>query len=116
VNDTLGHAAGDSALKHIAEIVTEALRNSDLFFRLGGEEFVCLLPSTQIEGANILAERIRLGIENSVCHFNEHQIELTVSIGVAQYNTGESATNFIDRADKALYSAKNSGRNQVKAA
>jgi diguanylate cyclase (GGDEF)-like protein len=113
VNDTFGHAAGDSVLKRVAEACGSDLRGSDLLARYGGEEFVVLLPESGTRQAQAAAERMRLRIE-SIIH-PEIDGPVTVSIGVAcavQEGT-EPFEAFIQRADVALYQAKEMGRNRV---
>lgn len=112
VNDTYGHAAGDTALQQIANILTKAVRGSDMVFRHGGEEFLILLPETNLEGAAALAEKIRLAAEAQL--FGDgHIFPLTLSAGVASLSEHESGHDMIARADMALYSAKARGRNRV---
>lgn len=109
INDIFGHPVGDEVLKILSNRVKSRLRTSDIFSRWGGEEFVVLLPTADINAASVLAERIRAEIaDNPIC---EHQV--TVSIGVAQYQRGESQEELLQRVDMALYEAKNSGRNKV---
>lgn len=110
VNDTWGHPIGDELLKLTAETVSENIRNGDLLIRFGGEEFVLLMPGTNIDGALIALEKIRLAIENSNHPITGRQ---TVSIGVAQWIKYEAFEEWYSRADEALYSAKEGGRNRV---
>lgn len=110
INDSHGHAVGDVVLCELVKVVREAIRSSDLLFRWGGEEFVILAPSTSYRSAASLAETVRARIE-------QHEIEgagyITVSLGVAEYVCGESEVTFLQRADAAMYAAKNAGRNRV---
>jgi diguanylate cyclase (GGDEF)-like protein len=110
INDTYGHDIGDSILKEMTEIVTSCLREEDFFSRIGGEEFMIILPQTDISSAFQIAERIRQLVESS--SFNVDQT-ITLSIGVSIYHKGENAEDVTKRADIALYKAKNSGRNIV---
>lgn len=112
VNDNYGHLCGDEALKHISDIIKSNVRNSDAYIRLGGEEFVIILPRTLLDEAQILAERIREAVEQSDFIYHSEHIPISISLGVSQYE-GEQVEAFIETADKALYSAKNNGRNQV---
>ncbi len=116
VNDRFGHNCGDMALKAFADTSRDILRDIDVIGRLGGEEFCIFLPDTDREGAYILAERMRQGIENIdlVSEKNE-PIKLTVSIGVAMLDNvmGDRIEDILQRADKALYRAKHEGRNRV---
>ncbi len=110
INDTYGHDKGDYALKTIAEIARRTLRKSDYVLRWGGEEFLVILPETDLDGATKVAEKIRSNIEN----YNFKDIgKVTVSIGVTMLKMGEPLNNAIKRVDEALYAAKNKGRNRV---
>lgn len=110
VNDTYGHLAGDVCLQQVAKIVHAKIRTLDTFARWGGEEFVLVLPQTQLTAANIAAEKFRLAIEEYVFKEIGH---VTCSFGVSQYIQGDSITSLIHRADKAMYQAKLNGRNRV---
>ena len=113
-NDTYGHAAGDSILQQLAEILRTGIRKTDLIARYGGEELVIILPNTAKEQAAILAEKIRQTI--STYEFNHENIKLstTVSIGVATYPVdANDAPALVKRADAAMYMAKQQGRNRV---
>jgi diguanylate cyclase (GGDEF)-like protein len=114
VNDTYGHYAGDIVLKGITGIVSKTIRAYDLFGRFGGEEFLVLFTVTDKMEAYNMTERIRKNIEQSVINFEDHELKLTVSIGLAQLSEDHNIENAIRNSDKALYEAKNSGRNQVK--
>ncbi|MEE3331210.1 MAG: diguanylate cyclase [Myxococcota bacterium] len=113
LNDHYGHAAGDQILKNLARLLTESVRETDVLARYGGEEFVVLSPNTDLEGATILAEKIRLTIEQSAFTIDEalEPLLLSVSIGVAQYEG--NAKRFFRVADAALYRAKDQGKNCV---
>mgnify|MGYP000492365286 CR=1 FL=1 len=114
VNDTFGHAAGDEVIKAFANIVKNAIRETDIAGRYGGEEFVVLLPETPAENVAIVAERIRNMVEKHTVVYEESEISFTVSLGVAGFkNTHKDCTQWLDTADKALYQAKESGRNRV---
>ena len=120
VNDTYGHAAGDEVLRTVAGIIKQALRESDIPSRYGGEEFAVLLPFTHIDEAKIVAERLRKSVEDSAITINkdtdeEKQINVTISLGLAEFDSQESGEALFERADKALYEAKTNGRNQVRA-
>ncbi|WP_204665113.1 diguanylate cyclase [Fusibacter tunisiensis] len=110
VNDTFGHAKGDLVLREISGLVQSSIRSYDILGRYGGEEFMVLMPDIDCENAKDVAERIRLEIE---CHEFEGVGRVTVSIGLAQYTSPESIESLIDRADQALYVAKETGRNRV---
>jgi diguanylate cyclase (GGDEF)-like protein len=113
VNDNYGHLAGDEVLKNTALVIKNALRASDLLGRYGGEEFVVVISDTEKANVLNLAERIRESIANSPCIYNCIKIPCTVSIGVASIFDDCTVESLIDRADKGLYMAKNSGRNRV---
>jgi len=115
INDTYGHDIGDLALKALAKICVDTLRTSDLFARLGGEEFAAILPSTGIEGAVQLAERLRANIEAMLTPSPKGDIRFTVSMGVTQMqgNAEEDMDVMLNRADRGLYQAKEGGRNRV---
>jgi diguanylate cyclase (GGDEF)-like protein len=116
VNDTYGHAAGDIALKHVVNVLNINLREYDQVGRYGGEEFVILLPSTDPNEAWGAAERIRSAIQFQPAIVSDTvSINLTVSIGIAQFdrNRDTNQNTFFDRADKALYTAKQTGRNRI---
>jgi diguanylate cyclase (GGDEF)-like protein len=116
-NDTYGHQAGDDVLKSVAKIWKESVREGDVACRYGGEEFVLILPETNIEGANTVAEKIRQTVENNRVHYlkdgEEIELRVTISIGVAELKDGQDRMRLIERADNALYKAKESGRNRV---
>jgi diguanylate cyclase (GGDEF)-like protein len=113
VNDQHGHLNGDEVLKGLVQIIRSMIRDSDTFARWGGEEFVLLLPLTELKYAENMAERIRVRISETSFHPVGN---LTVSLGVGQYRESESVEEFIHRIDRALYLAKNTGRNKVKVA
>lgn len=110
VNDELGHAAGDGVIRGVGELLLRSLRTSDHAARWGGEEFLAILPDTNTAGARVIAERFRLAVEQASLH---PALQVTVSIGAAQWDPGERAETAIGRADTALYAAKHAGRNQV---
>ncbi|SHG66539.1 diguanylate cyclase [Massilia sp. CF038] len=112
VNDTHGHLAGDQILQAIARCGQGALRQSDLFGRYGGEEFVMVLTSTMVEGAMITAERLRARIEALTFPAIDPQLRVTVSIGIAESRAFEDTALTFKRADEALYRAKQAGRNR----
>ncbi len=117
INDTYGHFAGDQALKHVATAIeSELLRPSDIVARYGGEEFAIILPNTDSKGAKIVAEKIRQKIHDQAIKWQENNIFLTVSIGLsaAIVTDDEHARTMFEQADKALYHAKDNGRDQVR--
>ena len=113
VNDTYGHIIGDKVLKHIVTNTQSVLREDDIFIRYGGEEFIVLLPDVNLERSLTVAQKIRHFIEENPFREDDIEILITVSIGVSQYKSGNKLEKFINEADKALYIAKKSGRNQV---
>ena len=113
VNDTYGHASGDSVLRMVASIIKEHLRESDIPSRYGGEEFAILLPFTKIEEAKIVGERLRKAVEETPIPIDKKNINVTISMGLAEFNPEETGEELFKRADKALYNAKESGRNRV---
>ncbi|MCC8998209.1 MAG: diguanylate cyclase, partial [Candidatus Contendobacter sp.] len=114
VNDQYGHAAGDDVLRHFSAVARQMLRQVDLLGRLGGEEFAALLPGTDFEGAQQLAERLRRIVAESPVTTAGGVIKVTVSIGVTAFAPTDSVADAIlGRADRALYRAKNQGRNRV---
>ncbi len=113
INDTYGHLAGDKVLKILAKEISARIRRSDFVARYGGEEFVILLPSTSLADAEALINGIRQKIERCPFHFKEKQVQITVSFGLAEFTASDSPERVFERADKALYRAKEGGRNQV---
>lgn len=116
INDRFGHAFGDVVLRAVAQVLASVAPELGLAARTGGEEFALLLPAHDLDAARQLAERARLAIAASRIHRRgeEGTIErVTASLGVALYRDGEAATDFVDRADRALYQAKSIGRDRV---
>lgn len=116
VNDTYGHACGDSVLRELANRSLQTLRGMDSACRLGGEEFLMLLPDTTPEQAQLVAERLRQATESRPIDTTVGPISVTISIGVAGLIPGESGLQLLERADEALYEAKRLGRNRVEIA
>lgn len=116
INDTYGHPVGDKAIQHAAQILQQTARDSDIVARIGGEEFVVLLPGATLHVAATIAERMRIAIEQSAVKADpELAIFVTSSFGVAQLDTAHSPsiTDLYLAADRALYAAKRNGRNRV---
>jgi diguanylate cyclase (GGDEF)-like protein len=114
VNDNYGHLVGDDVLEQVTNIVSSANRSADIFARYGGEEFIILTPETDISGASIHAERLRNDIEKYDFKTVGH---ITSSFGVAEFNAEtDTVEDILDRADRALYQAKEYGRNRVEKA
>jgi diguanylate cyclase (GGDEF)-like protein len=115
VNDTFGHAAGDLVLIELANRLRSKIRDIDVLGRYGGEEIVVILPETDLQGAALLAERLRAHIESAPIVTDRGPITITISAGVAEYKpTTPDLASLLDRADSAMYIAKQSGRNQVR--
>lgn len=113
INDTYGHAAGDAALREVAQVLSETVRRSDMLFRYGGDEFLALLPETDLNGAAALAEKIRAGVEACEMADGSNKFRLTVSVGAVCLCDGESENDLVIRADAALNNAKSEGRNRA---
>lgn len=114
INDTYGHEAGDLAIKHVSEILTQQSRESDIIARFGGEEFLILLLETDNRAAIIAGEKIRQALASSPLQFEQNSIPMTVSCGVAATSSETTALDeLIAKADKALYQAKQTGRNKT---
>jgi diguanylate cyclase (GGDEF)-like protein len=114
-NDAYGHVKGDELLKAFSSILKDAVRTSDIAGRYGGEEFCIVLPNTSIKGAALIAERIRKAVEGLAIPVAEGQPAAgrTVSVGVAEFSSGDSLEKLLAAADAALYRAKDGGRNRV---
>lgn len=110
VNDKFGHLAGDEVLKHLVVLLKANIRPTDCLIRWGGEEFLILVPHTDLEGARALAEKIRIKIQD-----NDFPVDrqITISAGVTQYLPEDRPDQFVSRGDRALYGAKAAGRNKV---
>ena len=115
INDTYGHATGDQVLNKAVSVCSLVLRKEDILARLGGEEFVILLPETSLKLANEIAERLRSAIENTQIRINTDSVNITVSIGISFSSPRDalSLQELIRQADDAMYKAKDAGRNQV---
>lgn len=113
INDSWGHLAGDKVLRLVPRQVRNILAKEDLMFRYGGEEFVIVLPNTNLADAMERAEKVRLEVENTPFTMEGEPVSVSISIGVAQAQPGEEPDSLFARADKQLYQAKDSGRNRV---
>ena len=111
VNDSFGHAVGDQVLKAAAAVLSAAARMTDVVGRYGGEEFLVLLPNTELAQALVLAERMRAGLREMPVAFRPEPV--TGSLGVAQWAGGDTVASLVDHADEALYEAKDAGRDRV---
>jgi diguanylate cyclase (GGDEF)-like protein len=112
-NDTYGHLLGDEVLKSVARVIRETVRDSDIPTRLGGEEFGVVMPSIGLVDACQAAERLRLAIERCAVHYEGQPLRVSASVGVTQVQAGDHPEFLIERADQALYAAKEGGRNAV---
>ncbi|AEQ51545.1 GGDEF domain-containing protein [Pelagibacterium halotolerans] len=115
-NDTYGHLTGDQVLRLVAHVLKANLKGRDMPARFGGEEFVAILPETELAGAVTVAENIRRSVQAKELlkrSTNEKLGRITLSVGVAQWRPGDTAAALIERADKCLYAAKGAGRNRV---
>lgn len=113
VNDQFGHNAGDKALQIVAKMMSQHIRKTDFLFRIGGEEFVLLLPKTNLQNAQPLVEKIRVSVGSSSFHFKKEKVDISLSAGLTAISSTDDAESIFERADKALYEAKNSGRDQL---
>lgn len=113
VNDTYGHECGDFILVSLTKSISESIRIQDCFARWGGEEFILMLPETNLQGAKILFERIREKVEKAQYNYNGTILNITFTCGVAEISVDETIDNCIVRADNALYKGKCNGKNQV---
>lgn len=116
VNDNYGHTAGDQVLKLVAKILDENSRETDFLGRYGGEEFVSILPATELNGARLISDKLRELVASSNFHFGKEPVKVTISAGFAQSLSNEDAKDLFTRADKALYVAKQKGRNNCQSA
>lgn len=122
INDTLGHAAGDRALKSVADAISGSLRQSDLAFRLGGDEFMLLLPATGEAGGMRVVQRIREGLSRATAHVGAAPRpavageRISFSAGIAESTLGMAAADLIEQADRAMYRAKRAGRSHASTA
>jgi len=113
INDGYGHLAGDRVLKIVAKVLKKHLRAGDFIARFGGEEFVILMPATQVTAGLALLDQLRTAVEQCPFHFKSEPVVITVSVGVTALRAGERSDTALKRADQALYRAKEGGRNRV---
>jgi diguanylate cyclase len=119
INDSYGHLFGDRVIRAVAQVIQNNVKGRDTAARYGGEEFIILLPDTPLTGALTLAEKLRYTVKHGRIKRNngmaseELAAKVTISIGVARHLPGESIAAFMERADKALYQAKRTGRDRV---
>jgi diguanylate cyclase len=108
INDQHGHVIGDKILIHFVQIINQRLRNTDKVYRFGGEEFLIIADDTDADSVSILAEQLREAVDIAIF---PAQLHVTISLGLAQYHDGETSSEWLGRADKAMYRAKAGGRN-----
>jgi diguanylate cyclase (GGDEF)-like protein len=113
VNDTYGHPTGDVVLKTLTQTVTQNIREADMLFRWGGEEFLIILPECDLATTQSIAEKIRQAVEEQEIRFAGKSLSISISLGVASLKEKDTSGDLINRADKALYLAKDKGRNRV---
>lgn len=113
INDTYGHLCGDYILQEVAYNIVNNFRQTDFVFRYGGEEFTVILTETSAESAQIPFERLRKTIEEQFFKYDNKDIKVTISAGISSNTELQDAWDMLDEADKALYKAKNNGRNRV---
>jgi diguanylate cyclase len=113
VNDTFGHSAGDRVLKIIAEVMQDNIRAADFVARFGGEEFVILMPETDMKAGKKVAEKLRRKIEKCDFYYRDNPVKISISGGLAESQPDDTADAIFERADKALYEAKKAGRNLI---
>lgn len=113
VNDSYGHLAGDRVLVFLSKLIGNSLREGDKLFRFGGEEFIVVLNRSDEAACTKVAERILQGVRSNTLFYKDHQIKITLSIGAAGLEEGDTLESFIERADKALYKAKSNGKDQL---
>ncbi|MCS6946636.1 MAG: GGDEF domain-containing protein, partial [Steroidobacteraceae bacterium] len=116
INDRYGHRSGDIVLQEVAKLFTKRLRSTDVLARYGGEEFVMLLIGTPLAAATALAENLRVAVSQLKFHFRGTPVVVTASCGITELRDGDQPESVFDRADAAMYRAKNAGRNQCIAA
>ncbi len=113
VNDAYGHLAGDRVLMFLGKLISNSLRDGDKVFRFGGEEFLVIINRANEIACEKIAERILKGVRTNTLLYKNHKIKITLSMGSAVFEEGDDFESFIDRADKALYKAKENGKDQL---
>jgi len=113
VNDKYGHLAGDSVIRGVAGVVQDSIRDSDVLCRWGGEEFIIILQRCGIQDAWVKAEQIRNAIKDATFRYEGRDISVTISIGIAEYRHNDTKDTILSRADRALYRAKENGRDRT---
>ena len=115
-NDTYGHPVGDLVLKETTRTVQEKIRKTDILCRFGGEEFTVIFKATCLEDAKVISEKIRSAVEKNALEHEGKPLSVTISIGVTEFRLHDGPASLVDRADKALLVAKQSGKNRVESA
>ncbi len=114
VNDTYGHTVGDEVIRHISKLIREHVRETDVCGRYGGEEFTILLADTSLKNAYVFAERLRRAVDESIVKYNDIDLKYTISLGISEIDASiKSHNEWIECADAALYTSKETGRNKV---
>lgn len=113
INDRFGHLAGDKVLRLIAQQLSQRLRKTDFIGRFGGEEFVLLMPGTTVHQGTRVLDELRAGIQECPFHFKAERVTITISLGFTQFSQGDGLDEVFDRADRAMYQAKEQGRNRI---
>ena len=113
INDEYGHATGDAALVHLTRVVGAAMRTSDVFARIGGEEFLLILPDTDLRQAELTMARVQKTLASAGLRIGHAELSLTFSVGIAQFQPDDIAERLIDRADFGVRSAKQQGKNCI---
>lgn len=113
VNDRFGHQEGDRVLQMVAHVMRQSSRISDIVGRYGGEEFAVIAPASPLAAGAVLGERIRANVAAQEIRLNDEPVQVTVSVGIAEYHPSESADSLVATADRALFAAKAAGRNRV---
>jgi len=116
VNDAYGHSVGDGVLKEVAATIQHSIRTTDMLFRYGGEEFVVLLTNSDCDDSSVIADRILESVRDINMEVAGQKLDVSVSIGLACRNKLDNGTTLFQRADKAMYEAKNEGRDQLRVA
>lgn len=114
INDTYGHRAGDKVIKQISRKIKECIRKIDTAARYGGDEFAIILPNTPLEDAKVVAERMVKAVADSPIMWKKDEIDLSISVGLGEYDAQSTAEDITSRSDEALYTAKQAGKNRVK--
>ena len=111
INDSYGHQIGDEVLKEVSKLILTNIREADICVRWGGEEFLILLPHTNLDGAIVVAEKVRTTIASIL--ISKENLTVTSSFGVSQMNDEDNENSLLTKSDKCLYEAKNTGKNKV---